>query len=370
MPDRPTAGILGASGFVGSRLVERLVLRDLATVRPITRSFKGHARLARFELDARIADATDQRALEPHLAGCDTVYHCVVGNHETIIKSIEATYRAAAATGVRRIVYLSSAVVHGHDPAPGTNDDSPLIVNQPFEYNVSKVLAERRLNALRRDGLVETVTLRPCIVFGPRSLFWTAQIATELLAGTAYLIDSGTGVCNTVYVDNLVDAMWLAGTRAKAANQSFLITDGERVSWHGLYASVASALGLDLRDVVTNVGADVPAKLARKHRQMGRLERIRAMKVAQVAKVLVSQRIKDAARMLVAEVPPLTGQAPAYRPKEPTVDREIASLQSCRYVLPIEKARRMLGYEPQGFAEAAARTSAWLRFAMGLTYGD
>jgi len=124
MSSRPTVAIVGTGGFIGSRLAEYLVLRDLATVRPITRSFKGHARLARFVLDARIADATNQFALEQHLRGCDTVYHCVVGGHETILASIEATYRAAAVAGVRRLVYLSSAVVHGLDPSSGTDEDT------------------------------------------------------------------------------------------------------------------------------------------------------------------------------------------------------------------------------------------------------
>jgi nucleoside-diphosphate-sugar epimerase len=205
------------------------------------------ARLARFDLDCRVADATDQAALETQLEGCEVLFHCVVGRRDTILRSAEAAYRAAAGAGVRRLVYLSSAVVHGHDPAPGTNDDSQLVARQSFDYNVSKVKAERLLRRLRADGAVEVVTLRPMFVFGPRSQYFTVQIATDLLSGSAYLIDEGVGVCNTVYVDNLVHAMWQAAIVGRARNQEFIITDGAQVTWRDLYSAVAEAVGVDMR---------------------------------------------------------------------------------------------------------------------------
>src|SRR5713226_2790885 len=130
MADKPRAAVIGASGFIGSRLVEWLVLRDLAEVRPILRSFKGLARLARFQLDWRVADATDRASLATQLTGCSILFHCVLGDRDTILKSAHAAYQAAADTGVRRLVYLSSAVVHGYTPAPKTHDDSPLVTKQ------------------------------------------------------------------------------------------------------------------------------------------------------------------------------------------------------------------------------------------------
>ena len=133
-----TAGILGASGFIGSRLVEWLILNNLAEVRPIVRSWKGMARLSRFNLETWIADAVNESALEKALSGCDVLFNCIAGDRDVILKSTTAAYRAAAKAGVRRIVYLSSAVVHGFNPPVGTQDDSPIILNQPFKYNVSK----------------------------------------------------------------------------------------------------------------------------------------------------------------------------------------------------------------------------------------
>jgi nucleoside-diphosphate-sugar epimerase len=365
MSKRATVGILGASGFIGSRLTEWLILNDLADVRPIVRSFRGLSRLARFDVDSRVADATDQAALDIQLQGCDVVFHCVVGGHETILKSIDATYRAAAAAGVRRLVYLSSAVVHGHNPAPGTNDDSKLLADQSFEYNVSKVMAEQRLAEVSQDQKVETVVLRPCIVFGPRSQWWTAQIATQLLLKTAYLVERGSGICNTIYIDNLVKAMWLAATVPAAAGQAFLLTDGERVTWRDLYTSVAAAVNVDPAGI-RSVSLDEVREVQRVASRQKRLGQIRQTRVSRLAIGMMSEKVKHVGRAVLSAPPPPPGTAAAVSAPAPVIDPEIASLQWCESMLPIAKATKVLGYQPQvNFKDASARTAAWLRFALG-----
>lgn len=365
MAERMTVAVLGASGFIGNRLTESILFNDLATVRPIVRSFRSLSRLARFNIDTRIADATDRKALAANLAGCDVVFHCVVGGHATIIKSIEATYRAAADAGVKRLVYLSSAVVHGHNPAPGTNDDSELLASQDFEYNVSKVQAEARLKELSADGKVETVVLRPCIVFGPRSQWWTAQIATQLMTKSAYLVEGGSGICNTIYVDNLVQAMWLAATTPAAAGQAFLLTDGERVTWRDFYSGIAAAVGVDLKEVAS-VPIDEMRTLQRSTVVRKRFAKIKQSQVSRMAIGMMSEKAKHVARAVLSTPPPPPG-TPAPPPGGPAVDPEVASLQWCESVLPIEKARRVLGYQPRlSYGEATARTAAWLQFALGV----
>src|SRR5262245_16063921 len=228
--------VLGASGFIGYRLTEYLLLNGVAVPRPVVRSFRSMARVSRFNLDTRLSDALDTAALIRALAGCEVAFHCVVGNRKTILDSLTSTYAACRQAGVRRLIYLSSAVVHGHNPSPGTDESSPLIRDQPFDYNVSKVLAEAKLHSMMRDGTVECVILRPCIVYGPRSTYYSAGLATDLLAGRAYLVENGYGICNTIFIDNLVEAMVLCATHPAAAGKTFLIKDAERVTWRQLYA--------------------------------------------------------------------------------------------------------------------------------------
>ena len=355
MSERPVVGILGANGFIGSRLVEWLVLHDLTRTRPIVRSYKALARLARFELDCRLADATDQASLENQLRGCQYLFHCVVGSRDVILESIEAAYRAAAAANVQRLVYLSSAVVHGYDPAPETHDDTPLIRRQPAPYAVSKVLAEHRLRRLSADYRVEVVVLRPYIVFGPRSQ-WTAQIASDLLSGKGYLINGGAGICNAVYVDNLIKAMWQAATNPQAAGQNFLITDGERVTWLDFYATVAKAVGVEASTIPS---IDIPMELGP---AAGRLiHKLKRNHFARGINELLPWRFRQYLR---SRLDPQTTLPSIHQ--MPAVDSVTARLQRCRYVLPIAKAKRVLGYSPLPFDEGCRRTAEWIRFAFGL----
>jgi nucleoside-diphosphate-sugar epimerase len=372
-----TAGILGASGFIGSRLVEWLVFNNLAEVRPIVRSWEGMARLSRFNLETRIADGVNESALGKALPGCDVLFYCIVGNRDVILKSTEAAYRAAASAGVRRLVYLSSAVVHGFDPPVGTQDDSPLVLKQPFEYNVSKAMAEKLLRRLRVDGAVEVVTIRPSIVFGPRSVAWTAQIALDLLNGNAYLIDGGSGVCNTIYIDNLVEGMWLAAMSDRSPNQDFLIGDGERITWGDLYNAVAKAVGVEFSTVSSVANEDV-SRIFKEQRQAQR----RATLGRFVWAVRESLPFKAKATLIRSLPPNLKNtlkqvSAPFLKNKGsamlgndkrpfPALDLEIVNLQQCRYVLPINKAKEMIGYVPSvSFSEGCRRTAEWLQFAFG-----
>ncbi|MBK8475413.1 MAG: NAD(P)-dependent oxidoreductase [Opitutaceae bacterium] len=161
--------IIGASGFVGLRLVERLHLEGRAEVVPIAHAYRSLAVLARFALPWKVADATDTDALAEALKGCDAVVHAALGNAPQIVAMAEALYPAAERAGIKRIVALSSAAVHSLTPVPGTDENTPILTAQKSEYNVAKARAELLLTRARRKGRVELVQLRPSIIHGPRS---------------------------------------------------------------------------------------------------------------------------------------------------------------------------------------------------------
>src|SRR4029077_7478185 len=129
-------------------------------------------------------------------------------------------------------------------PVPGTNEASPVRRRQPIAYNNAKAWAERRLLAMRSSGSVELVVLRPGIVTGPRSI-WQSRFAAELLAGSACWLDDGRGICNSLYVDNLVHAIQLSLEAPRIDGKAFLIGDEEAVTWADLYRPIAKALGID-----------------------------------------------------------------------------------------------------------------------------
>src|SRR5262249_31893986 len=291
------------------------------------------ARLSKFDLDIRVADATDERALTAAMAGCEAAFHCVVGNRQTILNSIDASYAACREAGVKRLVYLSSAVVHGHSPARDTDEESPLLEGQPFDYNASKVLAEQKLRSLMSDRAVECVILRPSIVYGPRSTYWSAQLASDILAGTAFLVDGGQGICNTIFIDNLVEVMSLCATHPAAAGQTFLVRDAERVTWGELYAATADAIGVDpasIRSISSATAArpeaspPASANLRSLVRAIWRNRFVRAAKELVRSRATVSLAIKLRARFQFLQ----TGTDPGKsRSEEIAVDPEMLALQ-------------------------------------------
>ncbi|MBI3881254.1 MAG: NAD-dependent epimerase/dehydratase family protein [Verrucomicrobia bacterium] len=355
----PKIAILGANGFVASRLIEVFHLGGVAKLRPIVRNFSSLARLARFELDWRLADARDAAALKTAFEGCDAVVNLIVADPEVIVQNATASYEAAQAAGVKRLVFLSTASVHGQAPAPGTDETSALHTEHVFAYNNAKVRAERALAGLRARGSVELVMLRPGVVFGPRSR-WVSDAADQLRAGTAWFINDGQGVCNSIYVDNLIEAIRLALTSDKADEEAFLVGDRERVTWLDFYRPIADALGVDL--------AAVP-RIATPHFDHSwkkKLGGVRASKSVQAVMPMFPTKLKDAVKGAIkaATAPPWPSQWELPGQPGPVVTEEMCALQSCTVHLPWKKAAERLGYEPRvSFEEGMKRSIGWLKFA-------
>lgn len=355
-----TIGVLGASGFIGGRIVEKLHLISWAHVRPIVRRVSGMANLARFKLDIRIASGFDRNALTEAFRGCDTIIHAIGGDRRAILGSLTPTYYAAEEAGVRRIIYLSSASVHGQAPAPGTDEMSPLRTDHVVDYNNQRVRAERKFFSIRRRGNVELVVLRPGIVWGPRSQ-WTGGFANELLNGSAYVVNEARGICNSIYVDNLVHAVTLAVDAVRADGQVYLLGDDETVAWSELYRPIASAMGRSFDEVPSVSDHDL------EYTMIDRIDQVRAGRIVQGALALLPNDLRHALGAGYAawyESKSLSGPSrpgPASIPR-PTIERVL--LHRCQYKLPHTKAAQELGYAPiVSFAEGMRRTIGWLRFA-------
>jgi nucleoside-diphosphate-sugar epimerase len=355
--------VLGANGFIGTRIIEMLALSQGMEVRPIVRAYPSLARASRFDLDARIADAFDQEALKLAFQGCDVVVHAVAGDTKTILGTLPPVYQASQNAGVQRLVYLSSGSVHGQAPQPGTEEGSALSDKQIFPYNNARVRAERALMKLRRQSDVELVILRPGIVFGPRSS-WVINFADALLTGRAALLNSGEGICNSIYVDNLVHAIYLAATQPAIDREVFLLGDQECVTWADLYHPIAQALGYEFTDLPQGVIAGQGA--AQRPSWFERLEPIRVSKPVRALLSIFPHKYRVAAYRAYETIlePQEVSSATPPEDGQPVISYEMAMLYSCQYKLPHSKAKRILGYQPPvSFNEGIRRTVAWLAFA-------
>ena len=352
MTPPPTIAVVGANGFIGTRLVETLHLDGGYRVRPVVRRASALASSARFSLEGRIADALDGFAMREALVGCDSAVHCVAGDAWTIMRSAEVVYRAAFAAGCRRLVYISSASVHGQGPAQGTDERSPLSDRQPLAYNNAKVRAEQSLDRLYRRTRLELVVLRPGIVFGPRSS-WISGLADAILAGTACFAGENAGVCNAVYVDNLVNAIRLAIESRRAVGETYLVGDDTELTWREFYRPVAEAFGVRVEQFPI---LPVPTVQPGFDSSIGW---IRASGLIRAAFKRAPDRLKRVLRVFHAGLRSVQRPTPGAVPS-----LEMALLHACRYRLPWRKARDQLGYSPiVGTEEAFRRTIGWLSFA-------
>ena len=356
----PRIAVIGAGGFIGSRIVESFHLRGWGEIRPVVRRVSALARSSRFNLDPCIADARDKRALCAALSGCEYLIHAASGDDATILKMVAPVFSAAQQTGVRRIVYLSSACVHGQSPQPGTDENSRLRADQPISYNNAKVRAERRFLYLRAKGNVEIVLLRPGIVYGPRSS-WIGSFADQLLTGRAFVVNGARGICNSIYIDNLVHAIRLALTADRVDGQAFLVGDQETVTWRDLYEPIVKAMGMVFEEIpsVNSSASNVSS-----------FERIMRMGDSKLGKSLLRilpRRLRNATYEGLSawfEYQPNSCDSSKGLELPRVADLERTLLQTCSWKLPSQKAERVLGYFPQvSFQEGCRRSVEWLRFA-------
>ena len=145
------------------------------------------------------------------------------------------------------MVHVSSFVVYDL-PAEGELTEETIGTTARSGYHhVKRELETELLNAVRRDGVPATI-VQPTIVYGPFSRPWTIDPADMLISGTVVLPDQGEGICNAVYVDDVVNAMILAAKSPKAVGRRFLVS-GEPVTWAQFYEALAKQPVLDRRNI-------------------------------------------------------------------------------------------------------------------------
>ena len=355
--------IIGANGFIGTRLVEQFHLNGWHEVFPVVRKPSSLALPARFQVPWRVGDALKTDSLTKALEGCEAVVHAAIGDPLQIEQMPAVLCAAASAAGIKRVVYLSSASVHGQNIPANTSETSQLHTNHSLDYNNAKVRAEHLFfTEASRHGLA-AYALRPGVVFGPRSR-WIADLAQELRSGRAWLFDEGRGVCNSIYVDNLVHAIRLCLEAESGAGQAYLVGDRETVLWADFYRAAADALGVPFETV--HRVSELPT-FTKSWRE--RVEKTVAQPWAQALLPAFPYVLKRTTKTVMAALntpPPADSWTLPDAPK-PAITEEMAALQQNRWKLPYDKAESVLGYRaPVTFSEGMRRSLAWLRFATEL----
>lgn len=253
-PSRRVVLVTGATGFVGSALVPALQERG-RLVRPLARdtdcspanvrgSTFGSARLASEPL--RDVDCVVHLAARVHVMR-ESERDPVTAFRRVNVDWTRALAGAAAEAGVRRFIFVSSVKVNGEFTAPDlpfTADDVPAPVGP---YAVSKREAELTLLDLSRESSMETVIIRPPLVYGPGVKGNFQAMMRWLLAGVPLPLAGVHNRMTLLGVDNLVSLIDACIEHPRAAGRVFLAGDDEDLSTPDLLRRMAAALGIPAR---------------------------------------------------------------------------------------------------------------------------
>lgn len=353
MAARETFLITGANGFIGGWLAETLHLRDGVPVRAGMRSWSKAVRLARFGLEPVLLDVMKPEQIDAAMAGDESadpgalrVIHTAYSSPRVTIEGTRNMLAGALRAGVGRFVYISSADVYG--TPRGKVDETYPLTPTGIEYADSKIEAERLCWEYAEKGLPVTV-LRPSIVYGPFSRTWTVEMAAKLQSGNWGVFEGyGQGICNLLYVSDLVEGLLLAARHPAAVGQAFNLSGPETITWNEYFARFNAAMGLPpLRKIEPN------------------RTRLRATLMSPVrsAARLAKKRYEKPLRRLASKFRPAKeAMLSAEKSIRGTPSLEDLGLYNRDALYVTQKAQELLGYRPRFGVDAGLEfTAAWLR---------
>ena len=247
--------ITGASGFVGAAVAARLVQLGCPNTRAAVR--RAYTQLPLGVEGCVVPTLAADTDWTSALAGIDSVVHAAARVHvmrESATDPLDAFRRVnvegtlnlarqAAQAGVRRFVFISSIKVNGESTQPGKPfkaDDTPAPADP---YGVSKHEAEQGLRKLARETGMEVVIIRPPLIYGAGVKANFLSMLRWLNKGIPLPLGAVRNQRSLVAIGNLVDLVITCIDHPAAANQTFLVSDGQDLSTTEILRRLGNALG-------------------------------------------------------------------------------------------------------------------------------
>ena len=320
--------VTGATGFVGSHIAERCVADGLE-VRALVRPTSDATLLREWGVTLIEGDLLDAEALRRGMDGVDYVFHAAakVGDWGAVddfrrvnVDGARTVLDAACRAELKRFVHISSLGVYRNGHHYGT-DETVKPTRGADGYANTKIEAERLVMAAHADKGLPVTVFRPGFIYGPRDRNVLPRLFDALHKQRVMFLGDGTQKVNSIYVKNLVDAVFLALANPASIGEIYNVTDAQGVCKREFIQTVARVAGFHepRRHVPLWVG------------------------------VVFAEVFEAVYRLMHSEQAPILNKA---RVKFLGLNLDF----SC------EKARRELGYEPRVKFHEAIRTSvAWFR---------
>jgi nucleoside-diphosphate-sugar epimerase len=314
---RKTLLITGIGSFIGLRTTEMAIERGLQ-VRGLELSPTTAQTAEQRGAKVIVGSTTDEDAIARACEGVDIVFHTesVTQPNGDLNRfraiNVGGTVNAAAAAkqaGVQAFIHLSSALVYGFRYPDCITEDGKLEgENNPFCQ--TKIESEAEVLKFNDPPEFGIVIIRAGDIYGPGADAWVVR-PLELMQQQAFvLVDGGRGIINHLYIDNLVDGVFLA-IEKEAYGESFNLTDGCQTSWKEYYLRLAEIGGM-------------PKPIS-----------------------MPSFLVKKAAQ---------------FKSKEANISPAAIDFVMRQHAYSTEKAQRVLNFVPRvGLGEGMERTATWLR---------
>lgn len=230
-----TCLVTGGSGFVGGRLIERLVAKGWQ-VKALARSEEAMRIVGKLGAQPAYGSLDDAGALRTAATGCDVVFHVAAyfklwGDPAEFERSnVDGTSKlliAAKHAGVRRFVQLGAAAVVMGDMEPmlKVKESLPRQERRWAPYSASKARSEALVLNANRPDVFETVVVRPPMIWGAGMPTLNHMVET-VKAGQFRWVGDGSQAMSTAHVDNVCHALELAARKGKSG-EAYFVSDAE-----------------------------------------------------------------------------------------------------------------------------------------------
>ena len=262
------AFVTGGSGFIGGRLIERLV-RDGHSVRALARSDAAAARVTQLGAQPVTGELADTAAMRAGAGGCELAFHAAAmlgdwGTPEEFergnVQGTSNALEACAAAGVTRFVHVGTeAALMAGDPLVQVDETAPLRPDSPVLYSSTKARAEQAVLAANREGFA-TMVVRPRFVWGRGDTTLLPAMVDMVRGGRFAWIAGGRHRTAITHVDNTVEGLVLAAQRGRGG-EAYFVTDGDPVVFREFVTELLATQGVD--EPTRNVPAAIAGPLAR-----------------------------------------------------------------------------------------------------------
>jgi nucleoside-diphosphate-sugar epimerase len=370
--------ITGGSGFIGGRLVEILAASG-TLIRVATSDFRHCSRVARFPVELVKASLVDHAALAEAAVGCDVVFHFAYTwqHRKANVDGTRVLAEAFLKNGGRRFVHISSVSAYGR-PRDGGLDEKAL-QQRGDVYSNTKLKIERLLRGLHKSRGLPVTIVQPTVVYGPYGSTWTTRLLEQVRSSRIALPAGGAGLCNAVYVDDVVTACILAAESNAAVGEAFLVSGPEPVTWREFYGAYEKMMG---KEAVVELDEDTVSnekRIQRRHSSLyahlwRELSSRRDLRQDMLRRPPLSWLVGATERLpapaqarLKAYYQSLWERQSPSAPNLPPLyfpDAATRALYAARTRVCIAKAQKVLGYKPVfSFDRGMTLTREWARWA-------